>query len=74
MFFLQRQFFIISLVVGSLLNLINQGDVLFSGNELNYLKIALNYLVPYGVASISAWVTVSLNKKQGVKKEVKTNL
>lgn len=57
-FFLQKHFFIIALVVGALLNLINQGDALLLGGELNYLKIALTYCVPYLVASQSSWVTV----------------
>jgi len=62
-FFLQRHFFIISLVVGTLLNLINQGDVLLSGGEVNYLKVALTYCVPYSVASVSSWMTVRKAKK-----------
>jgi len=62
-FFLQRHFFIISLVVGTLLNLINQGDVLLSGGEVNYLKVALTYCVPYSVASVSSWMTVRKDKK-----------
>lgn len=57
-FFLQKHFFIIALVVGALLNLINQGDALLLGGELNYLKIALTYCVPYIVASVSSWVTL----------------
>lgn len=57
-FFLQKHFFIIALVVGTLLNLINQGDALLLGGELNYLKIALTYCVPYIVASVSSWVTL----------------
>lgn len=57
-FFLQKHFFIIALVVGTLLNLINQGDALLLGGELNYLKIALTYCVPYLVASMSSWVTL----------------
>lgn len=57
-FFLQRHFFIIALVVGTLLNLINQGDTLLLGGELNYLKVALTYCVPYLVASVSSWVTL----------------
>lgn len=57
-FFLQKHFFVIALVVGTLLNLINQGDALLLGGELNYLKIALTYCVPYLVASLSSWVTL----------------
>ena len=43
----------IALVVGSILNLINQGDVLRGGAELSLLHFLLNYLVPFGVSSFS---------------------
>ncbi|MEH6467793.1 MAG: nitrate/nitrite transporter NrtS [Porticoccus sp.] len=57
-FFLQKHFFIIALVVGTLLNLINQGDVILSGDKLSYIKISLTYCVPYAVASMSSWLTL----------------
>lgn len=44
----------ISLVVGTVLNLINQGDAIFAGAALSWFHIFLNYLVPYVVASYSA--------------------
>ena len=40
--------------VGSILNLINQGDALFSGRRLDWLKLALTYIVPYCVATYGA--------------------
>ena len=43
-----------ALVVGTLLNLINQGDVLWAGATLDSLKLVLTYLVPYGVATYGA--------------------
>ena len=36
-----------ALVVGSILNLINQGDRLIDGHPLNFIKLALTYCVPY---------------------------
>jgi purine-cytosine permease-like protein len=57
-YFLQKHVLIIALVVGTLLNLINQGDVILSGEKLNYMKISLTYCVPYVVASISSWLTL----------------
>jgi len=42
------------LVVGAILNLINQGDALLSGGHLNLTKIALTFLVPYCVATYGA--------------------
>ena len=43
-----------ALFVGTLLNLINQGDVVFGRAELDLLKLLLTYAVPYCVATYSA--------------------
>ena len=42
------------LVVGTILTAINQGDVLMAGETPSLIKIGLNYLVPYCVATYSA--------------------
>jgi hypothetical protein len=44
-----RRAFIVALIIGSILNLINQGDALIAGRALDWLKIALTYIVPYCV-------------------------
>ena len=44
----------VALVVGTVLNLINQGDVILSGGEVDALKIVLTYCVPYAVATYGA--------------------
>lgn len=44
----------IALVVGTILNLINQGERLFGDGALSWAHAILNYLVPYCVASYSA--------------------
>ena len=44
----------IALVVGTVLNLINQGDEMLHGDKLSWFHLLLNYLVPYCVASYSA--------------------
>ena len=49
-----RRSLVVSLVVGPILNLINQGDVLFGDGRLDLVKIALTYLVPYCVATYGA--------------------
>ena len=49
-----RQSLIVALVVGTILNLINQWDVLTAGAALDYVKLALNYAVPYLVATYGA--------------------
>ncbi|MYM64452.1 hypothetical protein GSF27_13810 [Pseudomaricurvus sp. HS19] len=44
----------VSLVVGTLLNLINQGQQLWQGAGVIWSQFLLNYLVPYCVATFSA--------------------
>lgn len=44
----------IALVVGTALNLVNQGENLLHGGTISLLHMLLNYLVPYCVASYSA--------------------
>ena len=43
-----------ALVVGTILNLINQGDALFAGKRLDLLKVVLTYIVPYCVTTYGA--------------------
>jgi hypothetical protein len=49
-----RRSFVVALVVGTILNLINQGDALLSGATLNLTKLLLTYAVPYCVATYGA--------------------
>jgi hypothetical protein len=44
----------VAVVVGTLLNLINQGDALVAGGPVNFFKVALTYIVPYCVATYGA--------------------
>jgi hypothetical protein len=44
----------VALVVGTILNLINQGDALLAGQRLDFVKLALTYLVPYIVSTYGA--------------------
>lgn len=44
----------VALVVGTLLNLINQGDTLLGIAAVSWPKLALTYLVPYGVSTYGA--------------------
>ncbi|NCP22536.1 MAG: hypothetical protein GW854_00145 [Erythrobacter sp.] len=44
----------IALVVGTCLNAINQGPQLWQGEGMEWHKVALNFAVPYLVASYSA--------------------
>jgi hypothetical protein len=49
-----RRSLIAAVVVGTILNLINQGDALFAGRPLDWLKLGLTYIVPYCVATYGA--------------------
>ena len=49
-----RRSFWVAVVVGTLLNLINQGDRLFGGVPLDVFKGLLTYAVPYFVATYGA--------------------
>ena len=44
----------IALLVGTVLNLVNQGGAIISGTGISWLHLVLNYAVPYCVASYSA--------------------
>ena len=44
----------VALIVGTILNLINQGDALVAGARLNIFKLILTFAVPYAVATYGA--------------------
>lgn len=49
-----RRSVIVAVLVGTLLNLINQGDALFAGRTINWAKVLLTFIVPYCVATYGA--------------------
>lgn len=51
---------VVALIVGTILNLINQGDVLFGGGHVDFVKMILTFAVPYCVATYGA-VSYRLN-------------
>lgn len=52
-----------ALIVGTVLNLINQGDALFVSGQVNLIKLALTFAVPYCVATYGA-VSFRLNNEK----------
>ncbi len=52
----------ISLFVGTVLNLINQGGTVLSGDAPSWPHVVLNYAVPYCVATYSA-VRIAMKRK-----------
>lgn len=60
---IKRSIFI-ALLVGTILNIINQGGALFGAEEVNLVQILLTYFVPYCVSSLSsAQTSVKMNRK-----------
>jgi hypothetical protein len=49
-----RRSFAVAAIVGSILNLINQGDALIGTGHVDFTKLALTFLVPYCVATYGA--------------------
>jgi hypothetical protein len=44
----------VALVVGTVLNLINQGDALFGPAPIHWLKLVLTFIMPYVVSTYGA--------------------
>ena len=49
-----RRSFVVAVLVGTILNLINQGDALFDGGSINWIKVLMTYVVPYAVSTYGA--------------------
>lgn len=50
-----RRSLTVALVVGTILNAINQGDALLGGGEIVLWKLLLTYVVPFAVASYGSY-------------------
>ncbi|WP_199271679.1 nitrate/nitrite transporter NrtS [Paraglaciecola sp. L3A3] len=46
----------ISILVGTILTLINQGEAFFDDTEINWFKVVLTYIVPFCVSLYSSSV------------------
>ncbi len=57
-----RRSFVLAIIVGTIINLINQGDTLVAGGDLNWIKIGLSYILPYCVATYGA-VSVQMSRR-----------
>lgn len=56
--------FYVAVMVGTVLNLINQGDVLLGNTDVNWTKLLMTYCVPYLVATYGA-VSYKLRVRPG---------
>ncbi|MEX1107887.1 MAG: nitrate/nitrite transporter NrtS [Dongiaceae bacterium] len=50
-----RRSLITGAIVGSILSGINQGDIIATGGPMPWVKIVLNYIVPFCVATYGAF-------------------
>jgi len=59
----------VAAVVGPILTVINQGDVLLNGpySPRLFFKICLTFLVPYSVSSFSSARTYIENEQRGIR-------
>lgn len=48
----------ISIIVGTILTLINQGEAFLGDAQINYFKLVLTYIVPFCVSLYSSSVTL----------------
>ena len=48
-----------ALVVGTILTMINHGDVILEGGSLNYLKVSLTYCVPF---CVTTWFSLNVKR------------
>ena len=53
-----RRSLVVALIVGTALNLINQGDALLAGMQPVLWKLILTYLVPFAVASYGSYAAL----------------
>jgi hypothetical protein len=44
----------VALLVGAVLNLVNQGGRILDGNPVSWLQVVMNFFVPYCVSTYSA--------------------
>ena len=49
-----RRSVVVAIFVGTILNLINQGDALLGGRAIDWSKVLLTFIVPYCVATYGA--------------------
>jgi len=56
---------IIAMIVGSILNVINQFDGFFGVESIDWLKASLTYCVPFVVSLVSSYITIKeMNKEK----------
>ncbi len=62
-----RRSLYVALVVGTLLNMINQGEAFLGATSINWIKLVLTYFVPYAICTYGA-VSYQLKGVEHVKR------
>lgn len=57
----------VALMVGTILNLINQGDSYWSGAGFVWWKVILTYFVPFAVASYGSYFALLASTETGAR-------
>ena len=63
----------VALIVGSFLNMINQGDFILSFDSIDYFKLILTYIVPFVVSSYTA-ISIQMKFNIGTKALICTDV
>ncbi|WP_205747919.1 nitrate/nitrite transporter NrtS [Devosia sp. FKR38] len=56
---------VVAVIVGTALNLINQGDAMLAGTALSIPKLLLTYAVPFLVSTYGAWSMATAMHRKG---------
>lgn len=54
----------VGIIVGMILNLINQGDALFGPKDVNWIKFFVTFLVPYSVSTYAGVEALRAREKE----------
>ena len=64
-----RNSLMVGAVVGTILNMINQGEYITGGGPINWFKLGLTYCVPFCVATYGAFAAARIFQKQARARE-----
>ena len=64
-----RNSLMVGAVVGTILNMINQGEYITGGGPINWFKLGLTYCVPFCVATYGAFAAARVLQKQARARE-----
>jgi hypothetical protein len=67
-----RRNLILALVVGTILNAINQGTALMAVAAINWWQFGLNFCVPFLVASFGSWNSLRAGAAEALRPAIHT--